>query len=201
MASITLDVEDPAAVREFAGRVVAEHPELNVLINNAGIMRPEDLTQAPGRLDDAEAMIATNLLGPIRLTGALLPHLRSRPSSTVMMVSSGLAFVPLAATPTYCATKAAIHSYSLSLRHQLQGSSTEVIELAPPYVQTELLGGHQATDPRAMPLGEFIAEVMGILEDQPDAAEVIVGRCKPMRFAAEEGKFAALFGAVNGQAF
>ena len=201
MASMTLDIDDPAAVGKFAGRVVAEHPELDVLINNAGIMRPEDLDQAPGYLDDAEAMVTTNLLGPIRLTAALLPHLRARPTSTIMMVSSGLAFVPLAATPTYCATKAAIHSYAVSLRHQLRDTTTAVIELAPPYVQTELLGTHQASDPRAMPLGEFIAEVMALLRDQPDAAEVIVGRCKPMRFAAQEGKADALFAAVNGQAF
>ena len=201
MKAITLDIADAAAVREFAARVVAAHPALNVVINNAGIMRPEDATAGPGHLDDAEAMVTTNVLGPIRLTAALLPHLRSRPTSTVMMVSSGLAFVPLAATPTYCATKAAIHSYALSLRHQLRDSTTRVIELAPPYVQTELLGAHQATDPNAMPLGEFIAEVMGILRDQPDADEVIVGRCKPLRSAAEGEKFAGMFQGLNSMDF
>ncbi len=141
--------------------------------------------------------MATNLLGPIRLTAALLPHLRSRPRSAVLTMSSGLAFVPMAATPTYSATKAAIHSWSMALRRQLRGTTTEVIEIAPPYVQTELMGEHQASDPRAMPLDAFIAEVMGILDDRPDAEEVIVERCRPLRFAAEDGRMAAMFDAVN----
>src|SRR5208337_814961 len=108
-------------------------------------------------------MITTNLLGPIRLTGALLPLLSRQPRSTVMTVSSGLAFLPLAMTPSYCATKAAVHSYTLSLRWQLRGTSTEVIELIPPYVQTRLGGPQQAKDPRAMPLADFIAETMELL--------------------------------------
>ena len=113
-------------------------------------------------------------------------------------MSSGLAFVPLAATPTYSATKAAVHSWSMSLRRQLQDTTAEVIEIAPPYVQTELMGAHQLSDPRAMPLDAFIAEVMAILTDHPDAGEVIVERCRPLRFAAEEGRMAAMFDAVNG---
>ena len=110
-------------------------------------------------------MVATNLLGPIRLTAALLPLLRKQPYSAIMNVTSGLAFVPLAPNPTYCATKAALHSYTESIRYQLQGSTTEVLELIPPYVATHLLNG--AFDPRAMPLGEFLAEVMTILKTQP----------------------------------
>ncbi|QJW93922.1 SDR family oxidoreductase [Frigoriglobus tundricola] len=196
MAYAELDIDDPAAVRAFAARVTAEHPALNVLINNAGIMRPEDLVS--GRYDpaDAEAIVATNLLGPIRLTAALLPHLRAQPRSAVVNVTSGLAFVPLAATPTYSATKAAVHSYTVSLRHQLRGTTTEVIELIPPYVQTDLTPG-QASDPRAMPLVDFIAEVMRIFTTRPDATEVVVERCKPLRFAAENGSFGAVFSALN----
>ncbi len=115
----------------------------------------------------------------------------------MLTVSSGLAFVPLAATATYCATKAAIHLYSMSLRHQLGGTAMEVIEIVPPYVQTELTGEHQATDPQSMLLDEYIAEVMQILSTQPDVAEVVVERCKPLRFAFETGNGAKMFQGVN----
>jgi uncharacterized oxidoreductase len=194
MASITLDVEDPAAIRAFAARVTAEHPALNVLINNAGIMRPEDLKQ--GNLADAEAMITTNLLGPIRLIAALLPSLQKQPSSTIINVSSGLAFVPLALTPTYSATKAAIHSYTQSLRHQLKDTSTEVIELIPPGVQTDLMPG-VATNPQMMPLAEYIAEVMSLLKSRPDPREICVQRVGFLRFAEAQGRFDATFDTLN----
>jgi uncharacterized oxidoreductase len=137
MKSLTLDVQDPAAIRTFASQAAAEFPSLNVLINNAGIMRTEKLIAQQPDLADAEAIVTTNLLGPIRLTAALLPLLQRQPSSTIVNVSSGLAFLPLALTPTYCATKAAMHSYSLSLRYQLRATTTEVLELIPPYVATE----------------------------------------------------------------
>jgi uncharacterized oxidoreductase len=116
-----------------------------------------------------------------------------------MTVSSGLAFLPLAVTPTYCATKAAIHSWTQSLRYQLRESSVDVLELIPPYVQTELQGQRQATDPRAMPLADFIAEVMQILTTQPDAKEILVQRVYPLRFAAEKGQAAydAFFKTLN----
>ena len=170
-----------------------------MLINNAGIMQTEDLTAEPFSLETAEATVATNLLGPIRLTMALLPHLRAQAAATVVTVSSGLAFIPLVATPTYSATKAAIHSWSIGLREQLKHTSVEVIEIAPPYVQTELLGPHQAVDPAAMPLADFTNEVMTILETQPEATEVIVERCKPLRFAEATGSFAQVFARLNAQ--
>lgn len=198
MASMLLDIQDKADIEGFAREALKRFPALNVVINNAGIMKDEDVP-GKGDLDIAEETVVTNLLGPIRLTAALLPHLLKQPQATVMTVSSGLAFVPLAVTPTYSATKAAIHSWSMSLRHQLKDTSTQVIELAPPYVQTELRGPDQAVDPLAMPLADFIAEVMTILETQPDAEEVIVERCKPLRFAAENGNLAAVFGMVNAQ--
>jgi len=116
MKSLTLDIEHAASIRSFAAQVAKDFPKLNVLINNAGIMRLENIEMQPGDLSNAEAMITTNLLGPLRLTAALLPHLQQQPNATIMMVSSGLAFVPLAPTPTYCASKAAIHSYAQSLR-------------------------------------------------------------------------------------
>lgn len=200
MKSIELDIDNPADVRAVAARSADEFPALNVVVHNAGIMRPEKLTEPADTSDgmaDAEAMITTNLLGPIRLTAALLPLLRRQPRSTVMTVSSGLAFVPLAMTPTYCATKAAIHAYTLSLRYQLRDTTTEVIELIPPYVQTRLMGDQQAEDPRAMPLDAFVAEVMQILTTQPAATEVVVGRVKPLRSAAEGGAFDETFKGLN----
>ena len=124
MRSLQLDIGDKAGVAAFAEEVGVRYPNLNVLINNAGIMQPEDIATAPGYLDVAERTIATNLLGPIRLTAALLPRLRAQPRAAILMVLSGLAFVPMAATPTYSATKAAIHSYSISLRHQLRGAGS-----------------------------------------------------------------------------
>ncbi len=197
MRSLVLNVEDAASIRTFASKVAAEFPALNVLVNNAGIMRPENLLAQPEDLDDAEAMVTTNLLGPIRLTAALLPLLQKQPRATILNVSSGLAFLPLALTPTYCATKAAIHSYTQSLRYQLRNSSVSVVEIVPPYVQTELMGEAQAVDERAMPLREYLAETMEILGSQPDVAEVCVERVKPLRFAAESGKYAEAFQGFN----
>jgi len=188
MKALTVDLADAADIREFAARLTEEFPALNAVIHNAGIMSPEKLRAHAADVADSEAMITTNLLGPIRLTAALLPHLEKQPNATVMTVSSGLAFLPLAMTPTYCATKAAIHSYTQSLRYQLKDTSVEVIELIPPYVQTHLMGDHQASDPRAMPLAEFIAEVMEILTTQPAATEIRVKRVLPLRFAAEAGE-------------
>jgi uncharacterized oxidoreductase len=195
MKSLPLDMQDAAAIRSFAVRAVEEFPSLNVLINNAGIMRAEKLLAQQPDLADAEAIVTTNLLGPMRLTAALLPHLQKQPRATIMNVSSGLAFLPLALTPTYCATKAAIHSYTHSLRHQLRSTSIEVLELIPPYVQTDLMNG--AEDPRAMPLKQFIAEVIEILKQQPTPAEICVENVKGLRFAAESGNFDRIFNGLN----
>jgi uncharacterized oxidoreductase len=124
MRSFRMDISDPAGVTSFAEQVTRTDPALNILINNAGIMKPEDL-------------------------------------------------------------KAAIHSCTMSLRHQLSGTSIEVIEIIPPYVQTELMGGNQLADERAMPLDAFISETMQILSDRLDVTEVVVGRCEPFRFVVE----------------
>jgi uncharacterized oxidoreductase len=196
MTSLALDIKDPANIRSFAAELAARHPSLNVLINNAGIMRIEKLRAQADSLSDAEAIVTTNLLGPIRLTAALLPLLEKQPYSAIMNVTSGLAFVPMAPTPTYCATKAALHSYTESVRYQLQGSTIEVLELIPPYVATHLLDG--AADPRAMPLDRFIAEAMEILKTQPAVTEICVENVKRLRFAAESGHYDAIFRGLNG---
>ena len=196
MASVVLDVSDAAAIRDVSARLIADHPDLNVVIQNAGIMVAEDIAADDWTLDTAEAIITTNLLGPIRLTGALLPHLKGKEDAAIMTVSSGLAFVPLVATPTYNATKAAIHSWSIALRAQLAGSGIGVIELIPPGVQTELMPGHDS-DPNAMPLADYIAEVMAILEANPDGEEIVVERCKPLRAAQDDAQHAKVFNMIN----
>jgi uncharacterized oxidoreductase len=197
MRSVQLDIDNAEAIRTFGAKMAKEYPALNVVIHNAGIMRPENLLAQPEDLAGAEAIITTNLLGPIRLTAALLPQLKKQPTATIMTVTSGLAYLPLAMTPTYCATKAAIHSYSLTLRYQLKGTKVEVLELVPPYVQTELMGDAQATDPRAMPLKEYIAETMKILKEQPGVTEICVERVYPLRYAEKNGDFDKAFQGFN----
>jgi len=192
--SMTLDVESAEGVADFASRVLASFPALNVLINNAGIMRFEALDQARD-LADAEATITTNLLGPIRLTNALIDHLLARPDATIVNVTSGLAFVPLVATPTYNATKAAIHSYTVAMRDALAGK-VEVIELAPPAVQTGLTPG-QETREGYQPLDEFADEVMALFAQQPTPPEILVQRVAFLRNAEREGRFDATFQQLN----
>jgi uncharacterized oxidoreductase len=195
MKSAVLDIENADSIQSFAEALQRDFPALNVVIQNAGIMKSESLQD--GTLEDAEATLAINLLGPIRLNAALLPFLMAQPQAIIVTVSSGLAFVPLAVTPTYCATKAAIHSYTQSLRYQLRDTSVQVIELIPPYVQTELQGPHQATDPHAMPLTDYITETISILETSPDATEILVERVKRQRFAEATGSYEAVFNQTN----
>ncbi|WP_293909934.1 SDR family oxidoreductase [Deinococcus sp.] len=197
MHSAVLDIEDAGAIKAFAAQLARDFPALNTVIHNAGIMRAENIQS--GNLDDAEATIATNLLGPIRLSAALLPTLMAQPRAAVLTVSSGLAFMTLALTPTYCATKAAIHAYSQALRFQLRETGVQVIELVPPAVQTELMGPAQASNPQYMPLSEYISETMHLLETQPDAAEILVERVKPLRFAEANGGYDAFFQQLNGE--
>jgi uncharacterized oxidoreductase len=193
MAFVTLDITSPAAIQAFANEVTELHPTLNILINNAGISRLEDLKTKPDNQATAEAMITTNLLGPIRLTAALLPHLRNQARATIINVTSGLGFVPLPIAPTYSATKAALHSYTESLRFQFKDTPVEFLEIIPPYVQTELGGSAQAADPRAMPLKDYIAETMQILKTQPTPAEINVEKVKFLRFAEATGSFDKAF--------
>jgi uncharacterized oxidoreductase len=192
MSAVRLDVADPVDIRRTAAQLLADHPDLNVLINNAGIMVAEDKID----LAVAEATVQSNLLGPIRLTAALLPHLLSRPGAAIVNVSSGLAFVPLAFTPTYCATKAAIHSWSVSLREQLRGGPVEVIEIIPPGVQTELQPG-LSTNPKAMPLDAFIAETMAQFRQQPTPAEICGVWASAMRDVVDAKAFDRMMQAIH----
>ena len=189
-----LDVDDPQAVKDFARRVVQDFPALNILYNNAGIMRFEALKE-PRDLKDAEETVTTNLLGPIRMTDALVEHLGGRPDATIINVSSGLAFLPLIAAPTYSATKAAIHSYTITLREALRGK-VEVIEFVIPAVQTELTPG-QSTRANYMPLADFIDEMTEILKQQPTPDEVMVERGRFQRLAEREDRFQSSLETLN----
>jgi uncharacterized oxidoreductase len=200
MRGMQLDVEDPHAIDAFAARIREQFPELNVLINNAGITRLEDLTADTIDLSVARSIIHTNILSVLHLTAALLPTLQQQPNSTIVTTSSGLAFVPLAAFPTYCATKAFLHSWLQSLRFQLRKTSVEVLELAPPYVQTELGGPSQATDPNAMPLADYISEVMQVLGDRDlSHGEILVKRVNALRWAEKNDDYEQVFTALNEQ--
>jgi uncharacterized oxidoreductase len=167
---------DPANIAAVAEKLTADYPALNVLINNAGIMLTDD---AAGKIADQllTPTITTNLLGPIRLTSALIEHLKKRPNAAVIYNTSALAFVPLALTAVYSATKAALHSYVLSQRYKLKGTSVSVLEIAPPWVQTDLLNSKE--EPRAMPLTDFIEETMKLLAT--DANEIVVEQAKAFR--------------------
>lgn len=196
MSGYVLDVEDAASIAGFVDRLTREHPRLNVVVHNAGIMVAEDLG-GDDWLETAERIVGVNLLAPMRLTAALLPHLRKAGDAAIVTVSSGLAFVPLALTPTYCATKAAIHSWSMSLRLELGKLGIEVIELAPPAVQTDLMPGHK-TNPDILTLPAFVDEVMALFAQTPTPAEITVQRVMFQRAAEREGRFQAAFETING---
>jgi uncharacterized oxidoreductase len=190
-----IDMRDPASIERVAAWLVKNHPDLNVLINNAGIM-PGDRTGSV--MDDQEtlATVETNLLGPIRMTSALIEHLKTRPDAAVVNVTSGLAFTPFAFSAVYSATKAALHSWTMSLRVRLKGTSVQALELAPPWVQTDLTGGRN--DERAMKLDAFIAEAMEKLSTGAD--EILVDRVRKLRDnpGPDEWAFVAKFNGIAG---
>ena len=197
MAGMRLDLDDSASLPRFAGEVRARFPELNVLVANAGISSQEDLVGG-WDLSAAEAMVQTNILGTLRVVNALLPGLQQRADASIIVTTSNLAFVPKAIYPTYCATKAFLHSWLQSLRHQLRTIPIEVLELAPPYVRTELTGEQQASDPRGLSVDAYVAEVMALLDarDHP-GGEILVQRARDARAAQREGRYDAVFSAMN----
>ncbi|MDO3682779.1 SDR family oxidoreductase [Micromonospora sp. C28ISP2-4] len=194
--TVTIDTADPASIAAAADRVLAKHPDLNVLVTMAGVMRIEDWRSPDTFLASAEEVVTTNVLGPIRLIAAFVEHLRQRGDATIVTVSSGLAFVPLRVTPSYNASKAAVHMLSESIRLNLAGTGVRVLELVPPAVRTGLLPGHESNEV-AMPLDEFVSEVMALLEAQPDATEIQVERVKFLRHAEARGEYDAVVATVN----
>jgi uncharacterized oxidoreductase len=176
MTWVELDIEDPASISTIAKKLTAEYPKLNVLINNAGTMNIDDVSTA---VDERllVSTLTTNLMGPIRMTGALIEHLKRQPYAAVINTSSVLGFVPMAIAAVYSSTKAAMHSYTMSLRYKLKNTPVKVLEIAPPWVRTDLLGSNN--EPRAMPLADFIEETMRVLGTDTD--EVLVERARPLR--------------------
>jgi short-subunit dehydrogenase involved in D-alanine esterification of teichoic acids len=193
--AVHIDTADPDSIRRACAEVVAAHPALDTLIAMAGIMRAEDWT-GDGFLETAEALVTTNLLGPIRLIAALIAQLKAQPHATILTVSSGLAWIPMAPTPTYNATKAAIHMLSESIRLQLEASDVRVVEITPPAVRTALMPGYDEAE-WAMPLDAFGDEVITLLKSQPDAHEILVEDVKFLRYAEARGDYADVVAAVN----
>jgi uncharacterized oxidoreductase len=178
---VELDITDMNSIASAAEWLISNYPQLNVLINNAGIMK---LDGVDGIVDDSLiwSIVATNLMGPIRMTSAVIEHLKQQPVAYVIHVTSGVAFVPLSVTATYSATKAALHSLSLSQRYLLRNTSVKVLEMVPPYVQTELMDSEQVSDPRAMQLSAFIDETLQRLGT--NASEVLTQKVFPLRNSA-----------------
>ena len=194
MHALTFDASDLASIEALAAEAVARFPVLNILVNNAGLMQREDLS-IRGDTEIAEATLITNVLGPIRLTNALVDHLSAQANAVVVNTTSGLAFVPLKGAPSYSASKAALHSWTVSLRAQL-ADKVEVIELAPPAVRTELTPG-QSTREGYMPLDDFAAEVMSLFGEVPTPAEILVKNVLFLRNAEREGRFDEAVGIVG----
>jgi uncharacterized oxidoreductase len=194
--TVRIDTTDAASIEAAATEVLASHPNINVLVAMAGIMRVEDWQKPESFLASAESVVTTNVLGPIRLIAAFIEHLRAQPDATIVTVSSGLAFTPLAATPSYSASKAAIHMLSESIRLQYADTTVQVTELVPPSVRTSLLPGQESSEV-AMPLDEFIAEVMVLLESQPDAKEIQVERVKFLRYGEARGDYDQVVATLN----
>ncbi len=193
-----LDLNEPASLSRLGVEVRARFPELNVLIANAGISRQEDMTADGWNASDADAIVKTNILGVLAATAEFLPILKGQPNATIMATSSALAFVPRADFPTYCASKAFLHSWLVSARHQLRNVPVEVLEVSPPYVQTELTGVQQASDPRAMPLDVFVADVMRLLErGEHPGGEVLLERDHGRRWAERDGTYGDIFATMN----
>ncbi|WP_454729323.1 SDR family oxidoreductase [Cellulosimicrobium protaetiae] len=194
--TVRIDTTDPESIASAAKEVLDRHPGLDTLVTMAGIMRAEDWHHPEGFLDTAEQIVTTNVLGPIRLIGAFVEHLQTRPHATIVTVSSGLAFAPLAVTPTYDASKAAIHMLSEALRLQLADTNVDVVELVPPSVATDLMPG-QRESAFAMPLDEFVTEVVDLLRAQPDAHEILVERVKFLRFGEARGDYDEVVRVLN----
>jgi uncharacterized oxidoreductase len=199
MSYVAVDTANFESIRVAAQNVISKFPELNCVINNAGLQRAHDFASAETVRDaDVVEEIETNLLGLIRVCSQFVPHLKGRPEATLINVSSGLAFVPLARVPVYCASKAAVHSFCVSLRHQLKPAGIRVVELIPPYVDTNLDRGRRSpAAPAPMPLAEFVAEAMEGLAGDSD--EVAVGGAKVLFASSGTGDgFANAFSRMNG---
>jgi uncharacterized oxidoreductase len=194
--TVQIDTADAASVRSAAEHVLARHPGLNVIITMAGIMNVEDWHHPDTFLESAELIITTNVLGPIRLIAAFVEHLQKQPDATIITVSSGLAFAPLKVTPSYNASKAAIHMLTESVRLQLADTTVKLKELEPPSVATDLVPGQRESD-FATPLDVFADDVIRLLETEPDANEIQVERVKFLRYGEARGDYDKVVATLN----
>jgi uncharacterized oxidoreductase len=199
MDFVVLDTRDRASIAAAALEVTGRFPELNAVINNAGVQRQQDFSASVDEAGIAEE-IQTNIMGVIGMTAAFLPHLKSKAAATMINVSSGLAFVPMARFPVYCATKAFVHSFTMSLREQLKNTSVRVIELAPPWVATDLGAGHSTLEAQPgrgpMPLAAFIDAAMEDLAS--DREELAVAGAKYLYSAGVGERVGEVFAQMNG---
>jgi uncharacterized oxidoreductase len=187
------DVSSAQSRRALVDWLASNFKDFNLLVNNAGIQRSVDFLKGPRDLEDADEEIATNLTAPIHLSALLIPHLRRKKEAAIVNISSGLAFTPLAAVPVYCATKAAVHSLSLCLRHQLRDTSVQIFEVAPPMVSTELSGSRKRPEETEHTMSPE-AVAVGILDAlERNDHEVALGAAANLHAKRE-----ALFRAVNG---
>lgn len=188
LETVTIDVAEPDSILQARDRVLSEHPDLDVVVTMAGVMIPEDIRD-PAHLADAETTIRINLLGTIRVVDAFLPHLMSRADGDIVTVSSGIGFLPFPLMPTYGASKAGVHSYTESLRAHLNGTGIRVTELIPPAVAN---AGQEKLNPAALPLDDFLDEVMAIFAANPQPNEVIVEAAERLRWAERDGTYPEL---------
>ena len=188
------DVADPDSRRAMLAWLNTAHPDLNVVVNNAGVQYRRNFTEAAA-LQDLDQEVSINFTAPIHLIGEVLPLLRQQPQAVVVNVSSGLAFAPMADVPVYCATKAAIHSFTLSLRHQLKATAIRVVEMVPPIVDTGLGSGTRSkgtSSQHMMSADDFATEALAQLEN--DQVEILVGMAANTRKQGE-----ALFDRMNSR--
>lgn len=186
--AVVIDVTDRASVLAARDAVLAAHPDLDLVVTMSGVMLTEDLRD-PEHIAQAEQSVAVNLLGTIRVIDAFTPHLLARGHGDVLTVTSGIGFTPFPLMPTYGATKAAVHSYTESLRAHLAGTGVGVTELVPPAVAT---AGQEQLNPNALPLDAFLDEVIGLLSQDPTPREVVVERAQPLRWSERDGTYAEL---------
>ncbi|MBD8837278.1 MULTISPECIES: SDR family oxidoreductase [Paenibacillus] len=198
MSAVELDIQDLSSIEVTAEQLIKDFPDLNVLVNNAGIML---FDEAAGVINEEVLVstVSTNLLGPIRMTSSLIEHLKSKEEAVIINTTSSIGFIPYAATAVYSATKAALHSYTLSQRYLLKNTTVKVLEIIPPGVQTELMAD-LSDDPHAMPLEAFIKETIRLLGT--DAEEVLVEQAKMIRDnqGPNEGAFVTQLNDMASQA-
>lgn len=188
LEQVQVDVTDAGSVLRARDAVLAAHPDLDLVVTMSGVMLVEDLRD-PAHIAAAEATVATNLLGTIRVVDAFTPHLVARGAGNLVTVSSGIAFLPFPPMPTYAASKAGVHAYTEALRAQLAGTGVEVTELVPPAVAT---AGQERVNPAALPLDGFLDEVLGLLAQDPTPEEVLVRGVLQHRWAERDGTYADL---------